>query len=586
MRKNIYRLSILLVLVMLVFSCQNNSKNKQKASTVTSNNSTTIYHNGDIITMEGDQPQYAEAIVQREGKIVFVGSKKEALEKFKDKAKEVDLKGKTMLPGFIDGHGHMYNTGLMSLFANVMPAPDGPGKNFDSVVKTVKDWMETENGKFIIKKFGWVIANGYDDSQLEEKAHPTADILDKITTEYPVIIMHQSGHLATFNNKALELGDYNKDSKDPKGGHIQKDAKGLPNGVMEEAAFFNFFLPISEEKSDDELKIKAVVSGQKQYAKYGYTTAQEGRSTTDNTDALEKAAKAGDCFIDIVSYPDIAWNKKAAEGDYYSAERKYKNHYRVGGVKLSLDGSPQGKTAWLTKPYFHPPHGQVADYCGFPQRTQEESDTFVKTAFENNWQILCHTNGDAATDRFLQSIEKALQETENNNDHRAVIIHGQTMRKDQIKKAKELGVSISFYPAHTFYWGDWHVESVLGHPRADYISPCRDAIDEGIIITSHHDAPVIPPSAMRVLDAPVNRVTRSGKVLGPDQRITVYEGLQALTTWAAHQHFEENTKGTLTEGKLADFVVLDKNPLKIDPKNIHNIQVVETIKEGKSVYKK
>ena len=545
----------------------------------------TLYYGGDIITMEGgNTPNYVESIVQDEGKIVFVGTKAEALKHYHGKAKEVDLQGKTLLPGFIDGHSHIYNTGLMSLFANVMPSPDGPGKNFDALVQNIKAWMQTENGKFIIKKFGWVVANGYDDSQLDEKVHPTADVLDKITTQYPVIIMHQSGHLAAFNHKALEIGAFTKKSKDPKGGHRQRDTNGNLNGIMEEEAYFQFWLPIVDKKSDAQVQRKSIIQGQKLYAENGYTTAQDGRSTPSNTGAFEKASKAGDLFIDIVAYPDIVWDKAAAEGPYYNHEQKYTNHYRVGGVKLSLDGSPQGKTAWLTQPYFHPPHGMLSNYTGFPQQSNENVIKLVKTAFKNKWQILCHTNGDAATDQYLMGIEEAQKEF-GYDDHRSVIVHGQTMRKDQLKNAKKKGMYISFYPAHTYYWGDWHRDSVLGEPRADYISPCRDAIDLGINITSHHDAPVIPPSAMRVMDAPVNRITRSGKILGKDQRISAYEGLEALTTWAAKQYFEEDKKGSLKVGKIADFTILEKNPLKVDPLQIHNIKVSETIKDGKTIFK-
>lgn len=207
----------------------------------------------------------------------------------------------------------------------------------------------------------------------------------------------------------------------------------------------------------------------------------------------------------------------------------------------------------------------------------------VKTAFENKWQIICHSNGDAAIDQYISAVEAAEKEF-GYPDHRTVLIHGQTLRKDQIPDLVRLNIYASLFPMHTFYWGDWHLDSVLGEPRASYISPTRDVLEAGINLTSHHDAPVTLPKSMRVLDATVNRVTRSGKILGPDQRLTPYEGLKTLTSYAAKQYFEENKKGTLSNGKLADFVILDKNPLKIDPMDIHDIQIMESIKEGKTVY--
>ncbi|MGG6230816.1 amidohydrolase [Tenacibaculum sp. SDUM215027] len=575
--------AIFCIVLVILTSCNNQEKNKA-AKAEPYKLQQTIFYNGDIITMEGEKPQYVETVVQREGKIVFVGSKDEAFKKYKGKAEEVDLKGKTMLPGFLDGHSHMYNVGFTALCANILPPPDGPGANFNSIIKTVNEWKESENGKFIINKMGWIVANGYDDSQLEEKTHPTKEILDQISTKIPVIIMHQSGHLACVNSKALEISGYNKGSK-VKGGAIRMDKNGNPSGVLEEAAFFNVFLPVIGKKTDAELQALNIQKGQEEYAKNGYTTAQEGRSTVETTDALEQAARDNKLFIDVVSYPDIIWNKEAVIPEFYNQEHTYNNHYRIGGVKLTLDGSPQGKTAWLKKCYHVNPEGQDGCYKGYPIMSDEKAIEHVKTAFKNKWQILCHTNGDAAIGQYLTAVDSAIKEF-GYPDHRSVMIHGQTLRKNQIPELVRLQIYPSLFPMHTYYWGDWHRESVLGKERAVYISPCRDVIDAGLTITSHHDAPVTFPNSMRVLDATINRITRSGYILGSDQRITPYEGLKTLTEWSAKQYFEEDTKGTLTEGKIADFVILDKNPLKIAPLNVNKIQVLETIKEGKSVYKK
>ncbi len=543
----------------------------------------TIYSGGDIITMAGESPEYAEAVVEEDGKIVFVGSLAQAEDKYLD-AKTVNLQGHTLLPGFIDGHGHIYNVGLLSgLAANILPPPDGPGGNYDGLVESVKSWIDSEKGQFIIGKFGMILANGYDDSQLEEKEHPTKDILDKISTEIPVVLVHQSGHLACVNSKALELFGLTKESPEIEGGVIRRDADGVPNGVLEEAAFFNSVLPVLGE-SDEEVQMRCVQSGQEEYARYGYTTAQDGRSTPDNTSALAMAADQNKLFIDVVAYPDIIWNKEAMSTEYYTLDKSYTNHYRIGGVKLTLDGSPQGKTAWLSKCYHVNPAGQTGCYMGYQILIDRMVTSYITTAFVNNWQIMFHANGDAAIDQMIRSVRSALDST-GLEDHRAVLIHGQTLRKDQIPSIVELDIYPSLFPMHTYYWGDWHRESVLGEERAAYISPTRDVIDAGRTITSHHDAPVTFPNSLRVLDATVNRVTRSGFILGPDQRITPYEALQSLTIWSAKQHFEEDSKGSIEIGKLADFVVLDSNPLKIDPTEINKIQVLETIKEGQTVYK-
>jgi predicted amidohydrolase YtcJ len=576
---------LILVTIMGLFttSCNDTQKNENN-SEPSVDESATIYYNGDIITMEGETPIYVKAVVSKDGKIAYVGTLEEAESQFKN-AIQHDLQGATMLPAFLDGHGHMFSVGLVSMFANILPPPDGPGANINYIVNTLIEFNNSENGKWTFSKFGWIIGNGYDDSQLAEKDHPKATDLDKVSTEYPVLIAHQSGHLGSMNTKALEMmGWTSKDTPNPKEGKLRRNKDGTPNGVMEENAFFTVLFKVIG-KADDEVNAKAVKLGQDQYAQNGYLTAQDGRTTPDQVKGIIDEANRGKLYIDVVSYPDMrikgAYN--FFDSKFYSPDRSYTNGFRLGGVKLTLDGSPQGKTAWLTQHYFKAPPSEQPDYKGFPIMSDSLANSYVADAFKNKWQILCHTNGDAAIDQYLKAIEKA-QEQYNYDDHRTVIIHGQTIRKDQIEKAASLNVDASLFPMHTFYWGDWHVESVLGHPRADYISPCKDALAAGLNITSHHDAPVTFPNSMRVLDASVNRITRSGVILGPEQRLSAYEGLKTLTAWAAHQYFEEDTKGTLTKGKNADFVILDKNPLKIDPFEIHNIKILESVYRGKNVF--
>ncbi|MBO0323674.1 amidohydrolase [Muricauda sp. CAU 1633] len=563
---------------MLLFSCKNSENEKETAI----DQNLTLYFNGDIITVEGDTPNYAEALVEEDGKIIFVGDKSAALENYAN-ANQVDLAGKTMVPAFIDGHGHFYNTGFASIVANLLPPPDGPGGNVQELVDAMNEWKETDDGKFVVEKFGWIIGHGYDDSQLTEKDHPKATDLDKISTDLPVLLIHQSEHLGVMNSKALEMSGYNKETKDPEGGHLRRNPDGSPNGVLEEKAMYAILFPLLG-KADAEFAMRCIDKSQEEYASNGYLTVQDGRTTPEQMNIFREAANQGKFYLDVVSYPDIDVSNFVMDSIYYSKDHTYKNHYRAGGVKLTLDGSPQGKTAWLTDCYHVNPVGKEGCYKGFPIMDDAKAEMYIEKAFQNQWQIICHTNGDAAIDQYLNAIAN-VEQNYNYPDHRTTIIHGQTLRKDQIPIVKELEVYCSLFPTHSFYWGDWHRESVLGEPRAGYISPCRDVIDAGINLTSHHDAPVIFPKSMRVYDATVNRVTRTGAVLGPDQRITPYEALKSLTIWGAKQNFEEDTKGSLKVGKIADLVILDKNPLKIDPMDIHTIQVVESIKEGKSIYK-
>jgi predicted amidohydrolase YtcJ len=269
-------------------------------------------------------------------------------------------------------------------------------------------------------------------------------------------------------------------------------------------------------------------------------------------------------------------------GPYYAST--YTDHFRIGGVKLTLDGSPQGKTAWLTQPYFKPPEGREEGYAGYGVVADDEVVRVYTSAFENHWQILTHANGDAAIDQLISGMRVAGRKVPG-TDRRPVLIHGQTLREDQVDALEELGVFPSLFPMHTFYWGDWYRESVLGPARAENISPTGWLVQRGMMFTSHHDAPVALPSSIRVLSATVNRMTRSGYVLGPQHRVEPIVALKALTSWAAYQYFEEKTKGSIEVGKLADFVILSENPLTVGPAKLGGLKVVETIKEGHSVFR-
>jgi predicted amidohydrolase YtcJ len=230
-----------------------------------------------------------------------------------------------------------------------------------------------------------------------------------------------------------------------------------------------------------------------------------------------------------------------------------------------------------------PPDGQEFGYRGYPAIADDQVviDLFDE-AYRKGWQVLTHANGDAAVDQMLRSIAVA-HELYGPADRRHVLIHGQFVRQDQLDTLKALQIMPSLFPMHTYYWGDWY-EKIVGPEQARQISPMRSVLNRGMIVTSHSDAPVALPNLMRVMSATVNRTSRSGKVMGSSERLTPLEALKSITLWGAHQHFEEQTKGSITIGKLADLVVLSKNPLTIDSRKIGEIQVLETIKEGKTVY--
>lgn len=540
-----------------------------------------IYFGGDILTMAGDTPEYAEAIATLGEKIIYVGNKKGAMEHQFGKTQLVDLKGKALLPGFVDPHSHVYGVGLQAMVANVLPSPDGQADTVDEIVAILKSAGQDDKQRLFIEKTGWILGFGYDDAQLDR--YPTKADLDKVSTEKPVMIIHTSGHLSVANSKALELAGITAESQDPQGGIIRRmEGSQEPNGVLEENAHFAMLFGLTKV-IDLELQDMMLEAAQKMYAEYGYTTAQEGRATIEGYEAMKRASKDGKLIIDLVAYADMVSSSEFMNSEYNSPN--YTNHFRIGGVKLNFDGSPQGKTAWLTQPYFHPPHGQAKDYAGYPTFKDEQAYQYVETAFKNNWQVLTHSNGDAAIEQFIDAVAKA-NEKLGKKDRRPVLIHGQTIRQDQIDRLAELGIFPSLFPMHTFYWGDWHAESVLGHPRADFISPTKAVREAGLMFSTHHDAPVALPSSFRVLDATVNRTTRTAEVLGPDQRVNTYTALQAMTIWPAYQHFEETKKGSLEIGKNADLIILDKNPLKVEPSTLKDLKIQETISRGETAYQR
>jgi hypothetical protein len=295
--------------------------------------------------------------------------------------------------------------------------------------------------------------------------------------------------------------------------------------------------------------------------------------------AMERVARAGDLAIDLVVYPDIL------EVEDIRPRREYRDRLRIGGAKLTIDGSPQGKTAWLSRPYFVPPPGRPAGYTGYSAIDAETAYAAAEKAWANGWQLLCHANGDAAIDLMIAAMEEAGRRYPD-ADTRPVLVHGQTLRHDQVPHLQRLGIFPSLFPMHTFYWGDWHRDSVLGADRAEDISPTGWILARGMRFGTHHDAPVALPSSTRVLSATVTRRSRSGDILGPEHRVPVATALRAMTLWAAWQHFEEDTKGSLEPGKLADLVILSDNPLTVPEDQLDDLVVIRTIKEDRVVYER
>jgi predicted amidohydrolase YtcJ len=548
----------------------------------TTSSADTIYFGGNIITVNDAAPA-AEAVAVKDGKILSVGAKVDVIKTKGAATQLVDLGGRTLIPGFFDAHGHFSQVAIQAISANLLPPPDGPATSIPQIQDILREFLATSP---TVKQYGMVLGFNYDDSQLAEHRHPTRQELDAVSTEIPVIILHQSGHLGVYNSKALALAGITAATPNPEGGTIYREKDGkTPSGLMDENAHIAMLLK-SLPKFTTEQMIGMFGAAQDIYIQNGYTTVQDGRTDAASLAVETLAAKAGALKIDVVAYPDLVLNEKDAALTGPLMSRNYTGHFRIGGVKLGFDGSPQGKTAWFTKPYLQVPAGAKKDYSGFPIfATDDEPTRLMTLAYRNNWQVMVHANGDAAIDQLIRVVGAAAKAAPG-DDRRTVMIHGQFVRADQVPAIKTLGIFPALFPMHTFYWGDWHRESVVGPERAENMSPTGWLLTAGMRFSIHHDAPVTFPNSMRVLDSAVNRTTRTGYVVGPEHRLEPLVALKAMTLWPAYQHFEEATKGSIEVGKVADLVILSDNPLTIDHPKLIDLKVDETIKEGKSIYRR
>ena len=577
-------LSTLALLVAILFtSCKDNSKttsseDENAAVSEPYKLQQTVYYGGDIVTMAGDTPSYVEAIVQREGRIIYTGSKADAMARFEGKAEFVDLEGKTMLPGFMDAHSHYINSLLVANQCQLYAPPSGPGKDIESIIATLKKFAKERN----IQKGEMIMGYGYDDTVMPDGNLLNRDILDEAFPDNPVRVEHVSMHGCVLNSLAMKKYGISSATKTPPGGVIvRKPGTQEPYGLIMETAF----LPIMEQADPmtAEQEVTLSKAGQMLYAEAGITTAHEGASHLPQIETIKRASEAGANIIDVVAYPFITDVDKILELVPREEWLTYKNNFKIGGVKITIDGSPQGRTAFFTTPYLDGGPAGEKNWTGEMTFPQAMANDMVKKVFNMDVPLILHCNGDGAIDAFLTSYEYA-RDGNYDKPWNVTSIHSQFMRKDQMPKFVKYGIRPSFYTLHTYYFYEAHLKN-RGFKQAQYISPMRDAIDMGMRPTNHTDFVVAPLDQMFMLYSAVNRISRAGAEVGLDQSVTPYEGLKAMTIFVAEQYDEQGSKGTIEKGKRADLVILDKNPLKVAPLAIKDIKIVETIKDGNTVYK-
>jgi predicted amidohydrolase YtcJ len=532
---------------------------------------------GRIITMDDARP-VAEALAVAGGLIVAVGARDAVMALAGPETVVTDLGEGALIPGFVDAHGHVTMGGLQALSANLLAPPDGEVTDIPSLQETLRAWIAA-NAEAVAAT-NLIIGFGYEPAEMVEKRHPTRQELDAVAADVPIVVVHQSGHILTANSAALAAGGVTAETPDPVGGLIRREADGeTPNGVLEEMAMAPVLVTLLGQIGEAGGRA-FVEAGSKLWARYGYTTGQEGRAVPGTYALLQKVAAEGKLPIDVAAYADVLVDR-----EFIRANRSgdYVNRLRLAGAKMTIDGSPQGFTAFRDRPYHDPVGDYPPGYLGYAAAPTEVFVEAIDWCYEHGVQLLTHANGEAAIDILIAGHEAA-QARHDRSGRRDVLIHGQFMREDQVDAHNRLGIIPSLFPMHTFYWGDWHREHTVGPARADDISPTGWVRARGMRWSSHHDAPVAFPDSIRVLDATVTRRSRSGDIIGPWHRVPVMEALKAMTLWPAYHHFEDDRKGSLEVGKLADLVVLSADPLAVEPETLDQIRVSETIKDGVTVF--
>lgn len=537
-----------------------------------------IIHGGPIVTVNAAQPT-VEAVAIAGGRIVAVGTEADVLRHKGPTTEVIDLAGRTLVPGFVDGHSHFWSLVDVQTQALCASPPAGPCRSVADVIaalKAVQARRKLGAGKF-------VIGFGYDPELLAEKRAPSKQELDAAFPDNPVILVHVSGHGAMLNSKALATYSVTAATPTPEGGVIGREpGSNEPDGLLFETAFLPIFSKVPGPGDDEVLDL--LKAGQEYYLASGITTAQEGATMKHQLDLLRILADRGDLKLDVVSLPFITEIDRVFGGKPPANEPEYRHRLRIGGVKIVADGSPQGRTAAFTTPYLVAGPAGQKDWRGelsFPQATLNE---WVKKVYDGGATLFVHCNGDAAIDALLEAHRFATGD-EPAKPRGTVGVHSQFIRRDQLERYAAWKITPSFFTLHCFYFGDTHVAN-RGRAQADGISPMKSARALGIRPANHTDFNVSPLDQLFTIHTAVNRISRSGQTIGADERVTPLEALEAITIDGARMYGEEATKGSIEPGKLADLVILSANPLTVPPATIETIRVEETIKDGATVWKR
>ncbi len=532
----------------------------------------TLYFNGTILTMEEGQPEVGAVLTQGEH-ILALGDEASLRARMAD-ATEVDLDGQTMLPAFIDPHGHFPDPGFIQLFrVDLAPPPRGDCPDMATALSRLRDKAaQTPKGE-------WVMGVLFDNTAIAERRMPTRAELDMVSTDHPVWVIHASGHNGSANSVTLKAHGVDRDTPAPPGGRFGRDPDtGALNGLIEGISAMG---PLGDTDFliDRARFWKGFEACRDDYLSHGVTFAQNAWASRSMLEHFASLPAGNDPGIDILLLPVGELEPELSQGaqGFDWPDTRY---FTLGPRKLFTDGAFQLQTAFLTAPY-HDPTDPGAP-CGMSYTDAATLNAQVRKLHGMGFQIHCHCNGDAGTDLLLDAIEAALDEMPR-EDHRHTVIHGQVLREDQMARMARLGVTVSFFSAHIHFWGDRHYDTFLGPDRAARISPAASAEKHGLRYTIHNDASVTPTRPLHLAHCAVTRRTASGRLLGEAERISVMSALRAQTIDAAWQVFQEDVRGSIRAGKIADFAILASNPLN-HADDLESCPVTRTVRRGKTVF--
>jgi predicted amidohydrolase YtcJ len=520
-----------------------------------------ILHNANILTVDPQQPR-VEAVAIAGGRFLAVGSNDEVLGLASARTRKIDLAQRTVTPGFIDAHTHPVYAGIRHL------------RWVDCDLRSIGEIQEAIRQRAAKTPPGeWIVGFKYDDTKTREGRKLTWRDLDAATTDHPVFIEHRGGHTAYVNSAALQLAGVTETVEDPKGGQYFRDSDGKLTGGVAERAVQTFSNKIPSTYTRDDYRAGAKLISE-MMARTGITSATEAEGGPDELRAYQDARDAGElairayCFIVYAHLDDmIAAGIRTGLGD---------DHVRVGAIKLVADGSISERTARLSQHY----EGRPNDF-GILVADEKELYEHARRAHEADWQIGTHANGDVAIDIILRVYER-LNREQPRHDPRFRIEHCTVINDGLIARMKALGAIPTPFSTYVYYHGEKMRE--YGPERLNHMFAVRSFLDAGIKVTQASDYPPGPFEPMMALQSSVTRTDMNGNVWGPKQRVTVEEALKVGTLHGAYASYEEHSKGSIEAGKLADLVVLEKDPTKVDPMSIIDIKIERTMVGGRWVY--